>query len=167
VIKVGAATETEMKERKHRIEDAVAATKAAVEEGIVPGGGVALLRSVPALDKALQDKSLPHDVRVGVETVRRALEEPLRWIANNAGHEGNIVVGKVRGMDSEMGFNAQNDKFENLIDAGVIDPTKVVRCAIQNASSIAALMLTTEVVVAEIPEKKKEPPMPAGGMDDY
>jgi chaperonin GroEL len=167
VIKVGAATETEMKEKKARVEDAMHATKAAVEEGIVPGGGVALLRSVPALDKALQDKSLPHDVRVGVETVRRALEEPLRWIANNAGHEGNIVVGKVRGMDSEMGFNAQNDKFENLIEAGVIDPTKVVRCAIQNASSIAALMLTTEVVVAEIPEKKKEPPMPAGGMDDY
>jgi chaperonin GroEL len=167
VIKVGAATETEMKEKKARVEDAMHATKAAVEEGIVPGGGVALLRSVPALDKALQDKSLDHDVRVGVETVRRALEEPLRWIANNAGHEGNIVVGKVRGMDSEMGFNAQNDKFENLIDAGVIDPTKVVRCAIQNASSIAALMLTTEVVVAEIPEKKKEPPMPAGGMDDY
>jgi chaperonin GroEL len=167
VIKVGAATETEMKEKKARVEDAMHATKAAVEEGIVPGGGVALLRSVPALDKALQDKSLPHDVRVGVETVRRALEEPLRWIANNAGHEGNIVVGKVRGMDSEMGFNAQNDKFENLIEAGVIDPTKVVRCAIQNASSIAALMLTTEDVVAEIPEKKKEPPMPAGGMDDY
>jgi chaperonin GroEL len=167
VIKVGAATETEMKEKKARVEDAMHATKAAVEEGIVPGGGVALLRCVPALDKALQDKSLDHDVRVGMETVRRALEEPLRWIANNAGHEGNIVVGKVRGMDSETGFNAQNDKFENLIDAGVIDPTKVVRCAIQNASSIAALMLTTEVVVAEIPEKKKEPPMPAGGMDDY
>ena len=167
VIKVGAATETEMKEKKARVEDAMHATKAAVEEGIVPGGGVALLRSVPALDKALQDQSLGHDVRVGMETVRRALEEPLRWIANNAGHEGNIVVGKVRGMDSEMGFNAQNNKFENLIDAGVIDPTKVVRCAIQNASSIAALMLTTEVVVAEIPEKKKEPPMPAGGMDDY
>jgi chaperonin GroEL len=167
VIKVGAATETEMKEKKARVEDAMHATKAAVEEGIVPGGGVALLRSVPALDRALQDKSLAHGVRVGMETVRRALEEPLRWIANNAGHEGNIVVGKVRGMDSEMGFNAQNDKFENLIEAGVIDPTKVVRCAIQNASSIAALMLTTEVVVAEIPEKKKEPPMPAGGMDDY
>jgi chaperonin GroEL len=167
VIKVGAATETEMKEKKARVEDAMHATKAAVEEGIVPGGGVALLRSIPALDRALQDKDLDHDVRVGVETVRRALEEPLRWIANNAGHEGNIVVAKVRGMDSEMGFNAQNDTFENLIDAGVIDPTKVVRCAIQNASSIAALMLTTEVVVAEIPEKKKEPPMPAGGMDDY
>jgi chaperonin GroEL len=167
VIKVGAATETEMKEKKARVEDAMHATKAAVEEGIVPGGGVALLRSIPALDRALQDKGLDHDVRVGVETVRRALEEPLRWIANNAGHEGSIVVAKVRGMDSEMGFNAQNDKFENLIDAGVIDPTKVVRCALQNASSIASLMLTTEVVVADIPEKKKEPPMPAGGMDDY
>jgi chaperonin GroEL len=167
VIKVGAATETEMKEKKARVEDAMHATKAAVEEGIVPGGGVALLRSIPALDRALQDKGLAPDVRVGVETVRRALEEPLRWIANNAGHEGSIVVAKVRGMDSEMGFNAQNDKFENLIDAGVIDPTKVVRCALQNASSIASLMLTTEVVVADIPEKKKEPPMPAGGMDDY
>lgn len=143
------------------------ATKAAVEEGIVPGGGVALLRSVPALDKLAQDKSLSHDTRIGVLIVRRALEEPLRWIAANAGQEGSIVVAKVREMASETGYNAQTDRFENLIEAGVIDPTKVVRCAIQNASSVAALLLTTEVVVAEIPEKKKEPPMPAGGMDDY
>ncbi len=168
VIKVGAATESEMKEKKARVEDAMHATKAAVEEGIVPGGGVALLRCVPALDKQLKDKDLGHDFRVGIELTRRALEEPLRWIATNAGHEGSIVVAKVRDMDAETGFNAQTDKFENLIEAGVIDPTKVVRCAIQNASSIAALMLTTEAVVAEIPEKKKEAPMPpGGGMDDY
>jgi chaperonin GroEL len=167
LIKVGAATETEMKEKKARVEDAMHATKAAVEEGIVPGGGVALLRSVPALEKAAKDKDLSHDVRIGMDIVRRALEEPLRWIANNAGREGNIVVSKVREMDSEVGFNAQTEEFENLIDAGVIDPTKVVRFAIQNASSIASLMLTTEAVVAEIPEKKKEPSMPPGGMDDY
>ncbi|HSB61345.1 MAG TPA: chaperonin GroEL [Vicinamibacteria bacterium] len=167
VIKVGAATETEMKEKKARVEDAMHATKAAVEEGIVPGGGVALLRCVPALDKlAKEDKDLPHDVRVGIEITRRALEEPLRWIAANAGKEGNIVVAKVKELESEVGYNAQTDAFENLIEAGVIDPTKVVRCAIQNASSIAALMLTTEAVVAEIPEKKKETPTPPG-MDDY
>jgi chaperonin GroEL len=168
VIKVGAATETEMKEKKARVEDAMHATKAAVEEGIVPGGGVALLRSIPALDRLVKDaKDLSHDERVGIGLTRRALEEPLRWIATNAGHEGSIVVAKVRELESETGFNAQTDRFENLIEAGVIDPTKVVRCAIQNASSIAALMLTTEAIVAEIPEKKKEPPMPAGGMDDY
>jgi chaperonin GroEL len=167
LIKVGAATETEMKEKKARVEDAMHATKAAVEEGIVPGGGVALLRSIPALEKAANDKDLSHDVRIGMFIVRRAVEEPLRWIANNAGREGSIVVSKVREMDSEVGFNAQTEEFENLIDAGVIDPTKVVRFAIQNASSIASLMLTTEAVVAELPEKKKEPPMPPGGMDDY
>jgi chaperonin GroEL len=167
VIKVGAATETEMKEKKARVEDAMHATKAAVEEGIVPGGGVALLRSAPALDKLLASKDLPSDVRSGVQIIRRALEEPMRWIANNAGQEGNIVVGKVRELPSEQGFNAQSEKYENLPEAGVIDPTKVVRFALQNAASIAALMLTTEAVVAEIPEKKKEPPMPPGGMDDY
>ncbi len=168
VIKVGAATETEMKEKKARVEDAMHATKAAVEEGIVPGGGVALLRAQTALDAMLKsEKNLAHDVRVGVELVRRSLEEPLRWIANNAGQEGNIVVAKVREMKADEGFDAQTEKFENLVEAGVIDPTKVVRCAIQNASSIAALMLTTEAVVAEIPEKKKEAPMPPGGMDDY
>jgi chaperonin GroEL len=165
VIKVGAATETEMKEKKARVEDAMHATKAAVEEGIVPGGGVALLRCIPALDKALKEEK-EHDVRVGIEITRRALEEPLRWIANNAGKEGSIVVSKVKELGAETGYNAQTDAFENLIEAGVIDPTKVVRCAIQNASSIAALMLTTEAVVAEIPEKKKEMPTPPG-MDDY
>jgi chaperonin GroEL len=168
VIKVGAATETEMKEKKARVEDAMHATKAAVEEGIVPGGGVALLRTQPALDALLKSgKDLSHGERTGVELVRRAIEEPLRWIANNAGQEGNIVVAKVREMKAEEGFDAQTEKFENLVEAGVIDPTKVVRCAIQNASSIAALMLTTEAVVAEIPEKKKEAPMPPGGMEDY
>jgi chaperonin GroEL len=171
VIKVGAATETEMKEKKARVEDAMHATKAAVEEGIVPGGGVALLRASPALTRLMEDKGLGHDERVGVEITRRTLEEPARWIANNAGQEGNIVVARVKEQgqkEPEMGFNALTEKFENLIEAGVIDPTKVVRSAIQNASSIASLMLTTEAVVAEIPEKKKEPPMPpGGGMDDY
>jgi chaperonin GroEL len=169
VIKVGAATETEMKEKKARVEDAMHATKAAVEEGIVPGGGVALLRTQPALDALLKsNKDFPQGVRTGVELVRRAIEEPLRWIANNAGQEGNIVVAKVREMKAEEGFDAQTERFENLVEAGVIDPTKVVRCAIQNASSIAALMLTTEAVVAEIPEKKKDSPMPpGGGMEDY
>jgi chaperonin GroEL len=169
VIKVGAATETEMKEKKARVEDAMHATKAAVEEGIVPGGGVALLRSQKALDTLAGDKGLSHDELVGVQIVRRAAEEPMRWIANNAGQEGNIVVGKVREMEPEVGYNAQNDRFENLIDAGVIDPTKVVRSAIQNAASISSLLLTTEAIVAEIPEKKKEPAMPpgGGGMEDY
>jgi len=156
-----------MKEKKARVEDAMHATKAAVEEGIVPGGGVALLRTIPALDRALrEEKDLSHDTRVGIEITRRALEEPLRWIATNAGKEGNIVVAKVKELGAEVGYNAQTDAFENLIEAGVIDPTKVVRCAIQNASSIAALMLTTEAVVADIPEKKKETPTPPG-MDDY
>jgi chaperonin GroEL len=157
-----------MKEKKARVEDAMHATKAAVEEGIVPGGGVALLRSIPALDKLASDGKLKDDVKTGVQVVRRALEEPLRWIASNAGLEGNIVVGKVReSKEAEFGFNAQSEEYENLIEAGVIDPTKVVRCAIQNAASVSALLLTTEAIVAEIPEKKKEQPMPPGGMDDY
>jgi chaperonin GroEL len=167
VIKVGAATETEMKEKKARVEDAMHATKAAVEEGIVPGGGVALLRAIPALTKATEEKGLDHDVRVGMELTRRAIEEPARWIATNAGKEGNIVVAQIKeSKESDWGYNAQDDTFENLTEAGVIDPTKVVRTAIQNASSIAALMLTTEAIVAEIPEKKKESPTPPG-MDDY
>jgi chaperonin GroEL len=156
-----------MKEKKARVEDAMHATKAAVEEGIVPGGGVALLRSIPALDKLIKSNELGHDAQIGVQIVRRAAEEPLRWIAQNAGEEGNIVVAKVKELESETGYNAQTGKFENLIEAGVIDPTKVVRSAIQNAASIASLMLTTEAIVAEIPEKKKEAPMPPGGMDDY
>jgi chaperonin GroEL len=167
VIKVGAATETEMKEKKARVEDAMHATKAAVEEGIVPGGGVALLRAIPALTRAIEEKGLDHDVRVGMELTRRAIEEPARWIATNAGKEGNIVVAQIKdSKEPDWGYNAQDDTFENLTEAGVIDPTKVVRTAIQNASSIAALMLTTEAIVAEIPEKKKETPTPPG-MDDY
>ena len=169
VIKVGAATETEMKEKKARVEDAMHATKAAVEEGIVPGGGVALLRSVPALDRLLQAKDLSSDFRHGVRIIKRAAEEPMRWIATNAGQEGNMVVAKVKEMESDTGFNAATETYENLIEAGVIDPTKVVRFAIQNAASIAGLLLTTEAIVAEIPEKKAAGPAmpPGGGMDDY
>ncbi len=165
IIKVGAATETEMKEKKARVEDAMHATKAAVEEGIVAGGG---LRALPALDRLLQGKDLTADVRHGIQIVRRAAEEPLRWIATNAGLEGNMVVAKVKEMQSDMGFNAATETYENLTEAGVIDPTKVVRFAIQNAASIAGLLLTTEAVVAEIPEKKSAPAMPpGGGMEDY
>ena len=164
VIKVGAATETEMKEKKARVEDAMHATKAAVEEGIVPGGGVALLRAARRLDALLDDKSLDEDERLGVEIIRRAAEEPIRWIAQNAGHEGSIVAAKVReASDPEFGFNAQTETYENLVQAGVIDPTKVVRIALQNAASIASLLLTTEALVSELPEEKKEsrpsPPM--------
>ncbi len=159
IIKVGAATETEMKEKKARVEDAMHATRAAVEEGIVPGGGVALLRCAAALEGL----KLKGDEQTGAEIVRRALEEPLRQIVANSGEEGAIVVGKVR--DSRVpnfGYNAQTDKFEDLVKAGVIDPTKVARTALQNAGSIAALMLTTEALVAEIPEEQQHAPL-AGG----
>jgi chaperonin GroEL len=149
VIKVGAATETEMKEKKARVEDAMHATKAAVEEGIVPGGGVALLRACNALSGVKVDG----EQHIGFQIIARAAEEPLRWIATNAGQEGAVVVEKVKGMGSEEGFNALNDTYENLVRAGVIDPTKVVRTALQNAASIASLMLTTEVLVSELPEK--------------
>jgi chaperonin GroEL len=159
VIKVGAATETEMKEKKARVEDAMHATRAAVEEGIVPGGGVALVRCAPALDKL----KLDGDEQIGVNIVKRALEEPLRQIAENAGEEGAIVAGKVReSKNANFGYNAQSAEFEDLVKAGVIDPTKVARTALQNAGSIASLMLTTEALVAEIPEEKKEPAMPGG-----
>ena len=162
VIKVGAATETEMKEKKARVEDAMHATKAAVEEGIVPGGGVALLRAA----KALSGLKLDAEQQIGVQIVARAVEEPLRWIATNAGQEGAVVVAKVKALGPEEGFNALNDKYENLVRAGVIDPTKVVRTALQNAASIASLMLTTEALVSEIPEKTKDAPAAgAGGMD--
>jgi chaperonin GroEL len=161
LIRVGAATETEMKEKKARVEDAMHATKAAAEEGIVPGGGVALLRAIPALEKLRKSKGLADDEAVGIGIIIRSLEEPMRWIAQNAGHEGSIVVNKVREMEGEQGFNAQTAEYENLVDAGVIDPTKVVRYALQNASSIAGLMLTTEALVSEIPEKEEK--MPAGG----
>ena len=159
VIKVGAATETEMKEKKARVEDALHATRAAVEEGIVPGGGVALLRAA----KALVDLKLDGDEQIGVNIVRRACEEPLRQIVSNSGTEGAIVIGKIRENDNpNFGFNAQTDVYEDLVLAGVIDPTKVTRTALQNASSIASLMLTTEAMVADIPEKKQAP-MPGGG----
>jgi chaperonin GroEL len=163
LIKVGAATETEMKERKARVEDAMHATKAAVEEGIVAGGGVALLRCVKVLD-ALKVEG---DEAVGVTIVKRALEEPLRQIASNAGQEGAVVVGKVRELAGEHGFNALTEQYENLVDAGVIDPTKVVRSALQNAASIASLLLTTEAVICEIAEEgegKSAPAMTGGGM---
>jgi chaperonin GroEL len=160
VIKVGAATETEMKEKKARVEDALHATRAAVEEGIVPGGGVALLRA----SKALQGLKIPGDEQIGVDIVRRACEEPLRQIVVNSGTEGAIVVGKVRENDNpNFGYNASTDVYEDLVSAGVIDPTKVTRTALQNASSIASLMLTTEAMIAEIPEKKSAPSGGPGG----
>jgi chaperonin GroEL len=158
VIKVGAATESEMKEKKARVEDAMHATKAAVEEGIVPGGGVALLRA----SRALVALKLTGDQQIGVNIIARAIEEPMRWIANNAGQEGSIVVSKVRDMGPEEGFNALTETYENLVHAGVIDPTKVVRSALQNAASIASLLLTTEALVSEIVEKTSAPR--AGGM---
>ena len=160
VIKVGAATESEMKEKKARVEDAMHATKAAVEEGIVPGGGVALLRAA----KALTGLKLGGEQQLGVNIILRAVEEPLRWIAANAGQEGAVVVAKVKTMGPEEGFNALTDTYENLVRAGVIDPTKVVRTALQNAASIASLMLTTEALVSEIPEKSSDAPAGGGGM---
>jgi len=160
VIKVGAATETEMKEKKARVEDAMHATRAAVEEGIVAGGGVALLRAIPEVEKL----KLAGDQQIGANIVKRALEEPIRQIANNAGWEGSVVVQKVKDMKQNEGFNADAEKYEDMVKVGIIDPTKVTRTALQNASSIAALMLTTEALVTEIPEKEKAaPPMPPGG----
>jgi len=164
VIKVGAATETEMKEKKARVEDAMHATKAAVEEGIVPGGGVALLRAIPALDK-IKEKN--EDIQIGINIVKRALEEPLRQIANNSGYEGSVVVNEVKGFEKTKGFDAYNEKYVDMFEAGIIDPTKVVRTALQNASSIAALMLTTEAIITEIKEEEKKPAMGGhGGMGD-
>ena len=167
MIKVGAATETEMKEKKARVEDALHATRAAVEEGIVPGGGVALLRAAAALVGLKADG----DEQIGVDIVRRACEEPLRQIVLNAGTEGAIIAAKVReNSNPNFGYNAQTDTYEDLVAAGVIDPTKVTRTALQNAASIASLMLTTEAMVAEIPEKKSAPSGPGGhgpGEMDY
>jgi len=163
VINVGAATETEMKEKKDRVEDALNATRAAVEEGIVPGGGVAFLRVLKALDKL----DLTGEEKMGVNIIRRALEEPMRQIANNAGFEGSVVVQKVAEGKGNFGFNAESGKYEDLLEAGIIDPTKVARFALQNAASVAGLLLTTEAMVAEKPEKKKAsamPPMPSEDM---
>jgi chaperonin GroEL len=156
LIKVGAATETELKEKKARVEDAMHATKAAVEEGIVPGGGVALLRS----QKSLEASKAEGDLKIGVDIIRRALEEPLRTIANNAGLEGSIVVEKVREQKGDMGFNALTEKYEDMVKAGILDPTKVVRIALQNAASIAGLMLTTEGLITELPEEDKKSSYP-------
>jgi chaperonin GroEL len=161
VINVGAATETEMKEKKARVEDALHATRAAVEEGIVPGGGVALVRTKKKLEKFEVEAA---DEQIGVQIVLRALEEPIRQIANNAGKEGSIVVERVREGKGNFGYNAQTDVYEDLVEAGVIDPTKVTRTALQNAASIASLLLTTEAVVVEQPEEEKAPAMPGGGM---
>jgi len=160
IIKVGAATEIEMKEKKARVEDAMHATRAAVEEGIVPGGGVAFLRAIPALEKL----KLEGDDQIGVTIVMRALEEPIRLIASNAGHEGAVVTGKVReSKQPNFGFNAEAEEYTDMISAGILDPAKVTRSALQNAASIAALMLTTEALVCEIPEEGKAAAMPAGG----
>jgi chaperonin GroEL len=165
VIRVGAATETEMKEKKARVEDAMHATRAAVEEGIVPGGGVALLRA----SMALKSLKIAGDEQIGVDIVRRACEEPVRQIVINSGTEGAIVVGKIRESENpNFGYNAATDAFEDLVTAGVIDPTKVTRTALQNAASIASLMLTTEAMIADIPEKKSAPAGPPhGGEMDY
>ncbi len=163
VLKVGAATEVEMKEKKARVEDALHATRAAVEEGIVPGGGVAYLRAALKLDGL---KPANEDQQIGVEIIRRSLEEPIRWIVNNAGQEGSVVINKVKEGKDDFGFNAQTEKFENLIKAGVIDPTKVTRIALENAASVAGLLLTTEATIVEKPEKEKAPmpQMPHGDM---
>ena len=160
VINVGAATEPEMKEKKARVEDALNATRAAVEEGIVAGGGVALVRCIPALDKI----KIKAAQKIGARIVQRAMEEPLRQIVENAGYEGSVVVNKVKDEKGAFGFNADTEKYEDLMESGVIDPTKVVRYAVQNAASVAGLLLTTEAMVAEKPEEKKDmPAMPPGG----
>ena len=157
VIKVGAPTEVEMKERKARVEDALHATRAAVEEGIVPGGGVALIRA----GDSLSGLRVPEDEKIGVRIVQKALEEPTRWIANNAGADGSVILDKIKNGKGAFGFNAVTEEFEDLIKAGIVDPTKVVRCALQNAASVAGLLITTEAVIADKPEKKKNaPPMP-------
>jgi chaperonin GroEL len=149
-----------MKEKKARVEDAMHATRAAVEEGIVPGGGVAFVRALPGLDKL----KLEGDEQIGANIVKRALEEPLRMIASNAGYEGAIVIGKVReSKDVNLGFNAASEEYTDMISAGILDPAKVTRSALQNAASIAALMLTTEALVSEIPEEEKAAPAPGGG----
>jgi len=164
VIHVGAATETELKEKKARVEDAMHATRAAVEEGIVPGGGVAFLRAIPALNKL----KLEDDEQIGVNIVKRALEEPLRLIASNAGHEGAIVVGKVReAAKANYGFNAETEEYTDMIGAGILDPAKVSRSALQNAASIAALMLTTEGLIADFPDHENASTSPGGGAPGY
>jgi chaperonin GroEL len=163
VIKVGAATEVEMKEKKARVEDALHATRAAVEEGVVPGGGVALVR---ALAKLSGLTGANHDQDVGIGITRRALEQPLRQIVANAGGESSVVVSKVAANTGNFGYNAATNEYGDMMEMGILDPTKVARTALQNAASIAGLMITTEAMVAEAPKKEKTPAMPGGGMDD-
>ena len=163
VVKVGAATEVEMKEKKARVEDALHATRAAVEEGIVPGGGVALIRA----SAALANMRVSEDERVGVRVVQKALEEPLRWIASNAGSDGSVVLDKVKNGKASFGFNAATEEFEDLVKAGIVDPTKVVRTALQNAASVAGLLITTEAMIADKPEKKKDMPAMPHDHEDY
>jgi chaperonin GroEL len=167
VIKVGASTETELKEKKHRVEDALSATKAAVEEGILPGGGVGLLNALHVLDKL----DVPGDEATGVDIVRKAVTEPLRWIATNAGKDGSVIVDTVRKAKKGVGYDAEGDEFGDMVSKGIIDPTKVVRTGLENAASIAVMVLVTESLVADIPEKKETPAMPGGGgmggMGDY
>jgi chaperonin GroEL len=160
VIKVGAATETEMKEKKHRVEDALAATRAAVEEGILPGGGISLLNSLKVLDKL----DVSGDEATGVNIIKKSVEEPIRLIANNAGKDGAVIADAVKKSPAGVGYNADADTFGNMVEMGIIDPTKVVRSALVNATSIANMVLVTESLVADIPEKEKAPPMPGGGM---
>jgi chaperonin GroEL len=162
VIRVGGATETEVKERKDRVDDAMHATRAAVEEGILPGGGVALLRSIEALKRL---KTENEDQKHGIDIVRKAIQTPARQIAINAGADGSVVVGKIMDKDQySYGFDAQSGEYGNLVTKGIIDPTKVVRCAIQGAASVAGLLITTEAMVAEVPKKETAPAMPGGGM---
>jgi len=162
VIKVGAATEVELKERKHRVEDALSATRAAVEEGILPGGGLGLLNALPVLDKL----GVSGDEATGVDIVRKAVEEPVRWIAINAGKDGSVIVDTIKKSPAGVAYDAEADDFGNMIEKGIIDPTKVVRSALENASSIASMVLITESLVTDIPEKEKAPPaMPGGGME--
>ena len=160
MINVGAATESEMKEKKARVEDALHATRAAVEEGIVPGGGVALIRALPAIEKL----KLHGDEQIGVDIIRRAVESPLRALAANAGVEGSIIVQEVKKLKGNMGYNVASGEFVDLVKAGIVDPKKVTRCALQNAASIAALLLTTECLITDIPEKEKAAP---GGDHDH
>ena len=164
VVKVGAATEVEMKEKKARVEDALHATRAAVEEGIVPGGGVALIRA----SANLGNMRVSDDEKVGVRIIQKALEEPLRWIAQNAGLEGSVVLDKVKnGRGAAFGFNAATEEYEDLVKAGIVDPTKVVRTALQNAASVAGMMITTEAMIADKPEKKKDAPAMPHDHEDY
>ncbi|GAG44721.1 unnamed protein product, partial [marine sediment metagenome] len=161
IIKVGAPTEVELKEKKHRVEDALSATRAAVEEGIVPGGGVALVNIIPSLDKV----KATGDEATGINIVKHALEEPLRQIAANAGKEGSVAVDFVKKSKKGIGYDAERDDYANMVQRGIIDPAKVTRAGLENAASIAAMVLTTESLITDIPEKEKMPPMPGGGME--